>query len=299
MSTLLVGGSGFVGKHLQNYLQHTVSIDVQDKTVDLRNSEQTQSVIAKIKPDYVIHLAAITSIQESFKDPYETFNINFLGTLNLLKALEAIGFNGRMLYVSSGEVYGPIKQDDLPAREDMLLKPTSPYDVSKIAAEALCYQWSQTNNFDIIIVRPFNHIGPGQSIRFAIPDFAKQVIEIELGLREPILSVGDVNVSRDFTDVRDVVTAYDLLLKHGKNGAIYNVCSGKEYNISSIIQDMLEIVGIKVEIRQEDTRLRPIEKRRIFGSYNKIFKDTGWQPKISMKHTLTDILEEWRKLIRE
>ncbi|WP_139110812.1 GDP-mannose 4,6-dehydratase, partial [Acidithiobacillus thiooxidans] len=186
----------------------------------------------------------------------------------------------------------------LPVREDHPLHPRNPYAVSKVAAEALCYQWSQTSSFEIVMVRPFNHIGPGQSPRFAIADFARQVTEIRLDRREPVLQVGDIDVTRDFTDVRDVVRAYALLLEKGRNGGIYNVCSGREYRIRDLLRQLLALAGIEATIEQDPVRLRRAEQRRMVASFDLLHQDTGWQPAIPMEESLQDLLNDWKEQLQ-
>lgn len=290
---LLIGGRGFVGTHFQQALDTTFNGVATGRDVDVRDPEQLRAVIAKVQPDIVVHLAAVTTLRESFAHPQDTYDINFLGTLNLLMALRESNFNGRMLFVSSSEVYGLLAESELPASEARLPKPLSPYAVAKISAEALCYQWSQTYNFDIIIARPFNHIGPGQSERFAVADFGKQIAAIKLGLIAPTMHVGDIDTTRDFTDVRDIVAAYQLLLLHGGNGETYNVCSGAERTIRSLIERMCELAGVEVELRTDPTRFRPSEQRRARGSNQKLSDATGWMPAHLMDQTLADIVDYW------
>jgi GDP-4-dehydro-6-deoxy-D-mannose reductase len=164
-----------------------------------------------------------------------------------------------------------------------------------VAAEALCYQWSQLEKFALVMTRSFNHIGPGQSERFVVSDFAKQVIEIKQGRRKPILNVGDIDVTRDFTDVRDAASAYALLLERGGNGETYNVCSGVERSIRSILVRLLELANVDARIEQDATRLRIGEQRRFRGSYEKLHRDTGWVPAITIDHSLLDILQNWEE----
>ncbi|OCB03890.1 NAD-dependent dehydratase, partial [Acidithiobacillus ferrivorans] len=228
----------------------------------------------------------------------ETFDINFYGTLNLLEALQSIGFRGRMLFVGSGDTYGQVPEAALPVREGHPLHPRNPYAVSKVAAEALCYQWSQTSGFEIVMARPFNHIGPGQSPRFAITDFARQITEIRLGQRPPVLQVGDIDVTRDFTDVRDVERAYALLLEKGRNGGVYNVCSGREHSIRELLQRLIALAGVVVRIDQVPARLRPAEQRRMVASFEALHRDTGWQPLIPIEQSLQDLLNDWEKQLQ-
>jgi GDP-4-dehydro-6-deoxy-D-mannose reductase len=189
-------------------------------------------------------------------------------------------------------VYGRVADADLPTKETQLVFPRSPYAVSKVAAEALCYQWSQTENIRIVLARPFNQIGPGQDKRFAIADFAQQINEIRRGRRPPYLITGDLDVTRDFTDVRDAIHAYYLLLKNGDNGEVYNVCRGEELSLRSLVEEMLQIAGIEAELQSDETRLRPVEQRRMVGDNTKIREQLGWTSEISLNTTLTDVLVE-------
>ncbi|CDQ11288.1 GDP-6-deoxy-D-mannose reductase [Acidithiobacillus ferrivorans] len=291
---LLTGANGFVGKTMQAALP-CVPLPVG---LDLRDRAALNAAIAEIQPDMVIHLAAQSFVPASFENPHETFDINFYGTLNLLEALQSNAFKGRMLFVGSGDTYGRVPEDALPVREEHPLHPRNPYAVSKVAAEALCYQWSQTSGFEIVMARPFNHIGPGQSPRFAITDFARQVTEIRLGQRPPVLQVGDIDVTRDFTDVRDVERAYALLLEKGRNGGVYNVCSGREHSIRELLQRLIALAGVVVRIDQIPARLRPAEQRRMVASFEALHRDTGWQPLIPIEQSLQDLLNDWEKQLQ-
>jgi GDP-4-dehydro-6-deoxy-D-mannose reductase len=219
--------------------------------------------------------------------------VNFVGTLNLLEALKAVGFNGRFLFVGSGDCYGIVTPEALPIGEVHPLRPRSPYAVSKAAAEALCYQWSQSETMEIVMTRSFNHIGPGQSERFVISDFARQVVEIRKGARAATIRTGDIDVTRDFTDVRDVVRAYLLLLEAGAGGEVYNVCSGSERSIRALLDRLLQLAGVEATIEQDPARLRPSEQRRVFGDPRKLERDTGWTRAYALDTTLEDILNDW------
>ena len=292
---LVLGGTGFVGSYINAALGSKYDVYLAGHEVDVRNAECVRELVALHMPDEVMHLAAISSVGESFQDPGETYQVNFLGTLNLLSALKDGGFRGRMLYVGSSDTYGLVDPASLPVVEGFPLKPRNPYAVSKVAAEALCYQWSQTEPFEVVMVRPFNHIGPGQSERFVISDFARQVVEIKGGLRPSLIRVGDIDVTRDFTDVRDVVRAYALLLERGGNGEVYNVCSGQERSVLSVLELLLRLAGVEAEIVQDAERLRKSEQRRVFGSFAKLHEATGWQPEIPFEQSLKDILTDWEK----
>jgi GDP-4-dehydro-6-deoxy-D-mannose reductase len=292
---LLVGGNGFAGTHLRNALETSFAVASTGRDVDVRDFNQLHAFVSRVQPDLVVHLAAVTTLGESFMKPRDTYDINFLGTLNVLMALRESNFSGRMLFVSSSEVYGLIAESEMPVKEARLPKPMSPYAVSKIAAEALCHQWSQTDKLDIVIARPFNHIGPGQSERFAISDFGKQIAAIKLGLVAPVMHVGDIDTTRDFTDVRDIVVAYHLMLQHGGNGETYNVCSGKERTVRSLIERMCQLAGVAVELRTDPARSRPSQQRRVKGCNQKLFDATGWMPMHTMDQSLTDIVDYWVK----
>jgi GDP-4-dehydro-6-deoxy-D-mannose reductase len=257
---------------------------------DVRDPAALTRMISTVKPDNVVYLAAITTLRESVANPRDTYDINFGGVLNVLMTLRQCRFSGRMLFISSSEVYGLLSEGDLPVSEMRLPQPRSPYAVSKVAAEALCYQWSQTEEFEVISARPFNHIGPGQSKRFAIAEFARQIAAIKLGLAEATLLVGDIDTTRDFTDVRDVAHAYAGLLDRGRNGEVYNVCSGSERSVRSLIMRMCELAEVRVELREDPGRLRASDQRRVCGSNAKLTSDVGWQPRYTTDQTLTDIL---------
>jgi GDP-4-dehydro-6-deoxy-D-mannose reductase len=292
MKLLVTGSDGFVGRLLKRERPCVPLVD-DGGNVDLRDADRVGRAVARIAPDAVIHLAAQSFVPESFARPRETYAINFFGTLNLLEALKAAGFLGRFLFVGSGDSYGLVAPDELPIDEAHPLRPRSPYAVSKAAAEALCYQWSQSEAFAIVMTRSFNHIGPGQSEQFVVSDFARQVVEIRKGLRPPLIRTGDIDVTRDFTDVRDVVEAYLLLLEQGKCGEIYNVCSGSEQSVRDVLMRLLQVAGVESTVEQDPLRLRPAEQRRICGSPRKLERDTGWIRRYSLDSSLTDILNDW------
>ncbi len=292
---LIIGGTGFVGSHLEQYYLDNYNVTATGHNADIRDENKINALVTRTMPDLVINLASITTVKESFEDQRKTYEIGFLGTFNLLNALKNAGFKGRVLQVGSSEVYGFPLPEQLPISETEPLRPMSPYAVNKAAIEALCYQWSQTGSFDILMTRSFTHIGPGQSDRFAISNFAKQIIEIKLGRKEPVLNVGDLDATRDFTDVRDVVSAYDLLLQKGANGSIYNVCSGKERPTRLLLDRLIAVSGIPVSIVQDPSRIRASEQRRVCGDTQKLTRETGWTPRISLDTSLSDILSYWEE----
>jgi len=291
---LVTGHNGFIGKHFCNAYGGMPLAD-KDGVVDICDSNRVNSAIIAAVPEAVLHLAAQSSVAESFRDPQATINVNFLGTLNLLRALSDAKFQGVFIYVGSADVYGRVFDSELPARETQPLRPRSPYAVSKVAAEALCYQWSQMEEFRIVITRPFNQIGPGQDIRFSIADFAFQISEIRQKRRSPIIVTGDIDVTRDFTDVRDTVRAYRMLLNCGKNGEVYNICSGRESSLRALVMDLLRIAGVEAELRVDIARVRPVEQRRMAGDLAKIRECTEWTPQIALDKTLSDLLNGMEK----
>ena len=265
--------------------------------LDLRDPEAAAALVKKEAPDAVIHLAAQSWVPDAFRDPELTLQVNVLGTLNLLQALRRVGFRGRMVFVSTGDVYGCVPDNELPIREDRLPAPRNPYAVSKLAAEALCYQWSVTEAMEITIARAFNHIGPRQSERFVVSDFARQVVEIKHGKREPVVEVGDIDVTRDFTDVRDVVRAYFALLGSGDAGEVYNVCSGTEHAIRALLERLAVLAGVELQVLQDATRLRKSEQRRVTGDPAKIQHATGWRATTALDESLCAMLHHWEKEI--
>jgi GDP-4-dehydro-6-deoxy-D-mannose reductase len=299
MQTLLVtGASGFVGRTLLGMAgpgsigPFARVLPLSDE-VDLRQPDRVRSAIAGKVPDAVIHLAAISFVPDSIARPRETYDVNLHGTINLLEALLEQGFNGAFLYVSSGDVYGAVQAEGLPISEERLPKPRNPYSASKLAAEAYCYQLSQRSRVRVLIARPFNHIGPGQSERFAVAGFAKQIAEIRQGRRAPLIEVGNVDVTRDFSDVRDVVRAYLRLLESGVSGEAYNVCSGIERNVGEVLRRMLELSGVRAEVKRVSDKLRPNEQTRHYGSNRKLCENTRWAPEVPFEQSLRDLLESW------
>lgn len=299
MSLLVTGHKGFVGQYLMQQ-PGAVGFELPNTgaLVDLLAPADIDACIEAVRPDWVVHLAAQSSVPNAFSDPLATYQANFTGTHHLLAALKKHGFSGRFLYISTAEVYGQAVEGELPISETARPSPLNPYAVSKLAAETLCSYWTAVEGMDIVIARPFNHIGPGQSTRFAIADFAKCIAEMQLGLKAPVLEVGDLDVTRDFTDVRDVVRAYLLLLERGQRGQVYNVCSGTEQNMAQAVQTMAEIAGVQLQTRQDPSRFRKASQRRSCGSSGLLRNQTGWRPTISWQQSLTDIIKDWKRKLQ-
>jgi len=295
---LVTGMHGFVGRALARVvardpgLQHFRLIDLPEH-LDLRKPADAAAMAGAEPPDAVIHLAAQSFVPDAFRDPRSTFEINVLGTLNLLQALRAAGFVGRMVYVGTGDVYGRVDERSLPVGESAVPEPRNPYAVSKLAAEALCRQWSFTERTDVMLARPFNHIGWGQSEHFVVSDFARQIVAIKRHRRPPVVEVGDIDVTRDFTDVEDVVHAYFALLEHGAPGTTYNVCSGREQSIRATLVRLAELSDVRVSAAPVDTRMRRAEQRRICGDPAAIHRATGWQATTAFDDSLRAMLRYW------
>ena len=307
---LITGINGFVGTHLNNYLLSkgyevfgtTKPGNEKEKEnffpVDILDYEGIKKVLENISPDHIFHLAALTSPSASFKNPSETVTNNIGGQLNILEAVKELKMmNSRVLVVSSAEVYGQVSERDLPIDEETPLRPTSPYAVSKIAQDFLGLQYKLSQNVDCVRVRPFNHIGPYQSPTFVIPAFAKQIAEIEKGKQEAIMKVGNLEAKKDFTDVRDMVIAYELLMQTGESGEVYNVGSGKSIQISKVLEILLSMSEKHIIVEKDPKLMRPIEIPELVCDYSKLHKATGWKPEIPLEEALQDTLDYWRNII--
>ena len=295
---LVTGVGGFVGEHGRKAIGACEVVPyawhAAPEGFDVRRRDEVDALVAQVRPDAVLHLAAQSFVPQSFKDPAGTFEVNVLGTLHLLQALTRSGFRGRFLYVSSGDVYGLVPDELLPVDERRWPEPRNPYASSKIAAETLVLQWHRAQGLDAMVVRPFNHIGPGQRKDFAIPAFAQQIVAIADGRQAPVLDVGDIDTTRDFLDVRDVVRGYAALFAHGQAGATYVLGSGVERRIRDMIGFMCAACGVDPEIRQDPSRLRPSEQRRMVADAGLMRAHTGWSPRYTIEQTLHDVLEDAR-----
>jgi len=294
----VTGLNGFVGRHLRSRLGAADSgwELLPAPPFDLTQPQSLQDLWPEL-PDAVIHLAGQTFVPEAFRDPARTLQINLLGTLNLLQALKARGFSGTFLYVSSGDVYGQVDENDLPIDEHQPPSPRNPYAVSKVSAELLCLQWGMSEGWPVMVARPFNHIGTGQLGSFAVASAARQIARIKLGLQAPRLEVGDIDVTRDFLDVADVVNAYIALLRSGVPGQVYNICSGQEHSIRGLIQQLADIAQVEMELVQDPARLRRAEQRRVCGSHARLQAVTRWTPEITIKQSLRAILTDWESRV--
>jgi len=292
---LITGSSGFVGQWCLR-----APIDPKHWTLvptspamDLTDLASIQAELADAKPDAVLHLAGQSFVPASFEDPQATLETNLIGTLHLLQALKATGFRGRLVYVSSADVYGQQSADQMPIPETRLALPRNPYAVSKLAAEALCRQWHFSEGLDAVIARPFNHIGPGQDPRFVVSGMARQFATMASGQQQPRLVVGNLDVSRDFTDVRDVVQAYFNLLQAGEAGETYNICSGRATALRDVVATLSRISGVYPDIEVDPARLRANEQTIAFGYATRIQQATGWRTNFALEQSLTDTYRYW------
>lgn len=309
MRVLVTGATGFVGRYLCELLVEKrndvwgtfLQPEAADQgsplhlfPCDLRKFDDIQSLVQQVRPQQVYHLAALSSVRNSFHDTQSVYEANFLGALNLLEVVRACQPPPRVLLVSSAHVYGKVKRANLPITEQCPLAPDSPYGVSKAAADLLGGQFFHTYNLEVIRARPFNHTGPGQSTHFICSDFARQFAAIELGQAEPVIRVGNLRVARDFSDVRDVVRAYELLVRKGKPGELYNVGSGRAVPLSQIVEILQSFVNRSVRVEVEAGRVRSGESNVMYGSNRKLKRVTGWKPRYSLQETLRDLYMHWK-----
>lgn len=265
---------------------------------DLTVKEEVEKVVSESMPDEVYHLAAQTSPSESIKDPSGTLMTNTLSELYLFEALKNQKRSGtRILAVASAEVYGAVSPEDLPVDEDTPLRPTTPYAVSKITQDYLALQYFLSYKMQIIRARPFNHIGPRQQPKFVLPMFAKQIAEIDKELIDPVMKVGNLKARKDFTDVRDIVRAYVLLMEKGEAGEVYNIGSGKSVAIQEMLDILLSLTDKKIRVEVDQNLYRPLDTPDVVSDYTKLMELTGWQPEIPLETTLRDTLEYLRKVV--
>lgn len=289
----LTGGAGFVATRMVEHLAGS-AWQTHASSTDILDGEALQAELRQCQPDIVLHLAAQSHVPTSFREPELTARVNFDGTRSLLTALDQSGFAGALVFVGSGDMYGLAPETSLPIRETQALRPRNPYAASKAAAEAWCMQHSLHCGYRIVMARAFNHIGRGQSAQFVLPAMAEQLVAIERGQRPPVLEAGDLDVTRDFTNVSDVLDAYLALAEKGAGGEVYNVCSGVEYRVRDLVEQMIALTGLPVAITHDPARFRRAEQARVVGDNCKLCADTGWAPRVSMADSLREILDDWR-----
>lgn len=307
---LIIGAAGFVGNYLIDHIQKDCiwSIivtkmpheKIEKNGVDVRNldimdKQPLGDLLNEICPDYIFHLAAQSSVALSWKKPGLTVDVNIKGTLNVLDAIRELDYKPRVLLIGSGEEYGYVKPSEVPVNEDNVLRPGNIYAATKACQNMLGKIYSQAYGMDIMMVRTFNHVGPNQAPLFVVSDFCKQVAEIEKGLHEPVMRVGNLSARRDFSDVRDVVRAYTLLMEYGQAGENYNVGSGKAIAIQEILDMILSFAKTSITVEVDPARLRPVDVPVIEADVTKLEVCTGWKREIELERTIEETLEYWRQ----
>ena len=317
MKALITGAAGFVGGHLARHLidqdysvagvvlpqearkaVETLPSEVSIIEADILDDELLNRAFADWEPGVVFHLAAFSNPESSWARARQTLEINILGSHNVLQAAVEAGVETRVLLVGSSQQYGHVAETDQPMREGLPQRPLTPYAVSKASQELLGLRFFLSEQLPVLLVRSFNHTGPGQSASYVCSNFARQVAEIESGLREPKIEVGNLSARRDFTDVRDVVRAYVRIAEAGNPGEPYNVCRGEAFSVQHILDALLELTDADVTVRVDMTRYHVLDAPLIVGDNSRLRFELGWEPSISLEQTLSDLLKFWRIRLR-
>jgi GDP-4-dehydro-6-deoxy-D-mannose reductase len=307
-TVLITGAGGFVGRHLIAELESETDwaiIGLQTKastpgtrarmlSCDLRDADLVARVIDRYRPDVIIHLAAQSYVPKAFASPADTIVNNISSQVHVLEACRAVEIDPIVLVIGSSEEYGSAPPEDMPLTEDQPFRPANPYAVSKIAQDMLGLQYWLSYGMKIIRLRPFNHIGPGQSDRFVVSNFARQVAEVELGLAEPVVLTGNLSARRDFLDVRDVARAYRMTVDRGQPGEVYNLASGTPVQVGELLESLTSMATVSIAIRHDPARMRPSDTPLLYGDATRLRRATGWAPRIQIKQSLRDTLDYWR-----
>jgi len=314
LRALITGVGGFAGSHLSDYLLANTDWQVLGCVLpgwdcshldyrvtrielDLRDRDGVQAMLERTAPDFIFHLAGQAFPPVSWDDPWNTLENNIRSEVNLLDALVKLGARPRVMVVGSGDEYGLVQPQDLPLHEDSPLRPNSPYAVSKVAQDLLGLSYFISHALPVVRVRPFNHIGPRQSENFVVPAFAKQIAAIEAGQQEPVVRVGNLSARRDFTDVRDVVSAYYLVITRGQPGEVYNIGSGQSHAIGEVLNMLLSYSQVAIQVEYEEARMRPSDTPDVICDFSRLRALTGWRPTIPLEQSLRDVLNDWRERI--
>lgn len=314
MKAFITGVTGFVGGHLAEYLA-CQGIEVWGASrseatqashngkwnllrLDLSDEDAMIKTLDHLQPDMIFHLAGQSSVRASWDQKVETFDANVILTIRLLESIrKSKAKDATVVTVGSSEEYGQAKPEEMPIGEETPLRPLSPYGISKATVYMLARQYHQFSGMRVIHVRPFNHIGPGQRPGFVTSDFAKQISEIETGIRPPVMEVGNLSAERDFLDVRDIVRAYYMIALKGKSGEVYNVCSSTPVKIQSILNFFISKSKVKIEVRQNEKLFRPVDFPRYIGSNKKLTSEMDWNPTVPLEDSLMAILSYWRDAV--
>ncbi len=304
---LVTGCNGFVGRALSNRLAgagyEVWGVDRSEQAADVKgehyrrgdlaDAEFVASVFAEVMPACVVHLAAQSSVAKSFDEPNPTLRDGTAPALNILEHARNAKASTRLLLIGSADEYGAVGPSQIPVREDVPANPESPYALAKAIQNSYGRMYAKLYRVDAMMTRSFNHTGPGQRDAFVLPSFAKQVAEIKRGQRAAEIEVGNLDVRRDFLDVRDVCDAYVVLLKKGRMGETYNVCSGQSYRVGDLLRELCALAGVHVAIRVDVARLRPVDTPELRGDPTKMRQHTGWTTKTPIQETLKSLLEYW------
>lgn len=316
MRALITGITGFAGGHLAQILLdrgdevYGVARDlghslnhltqkIEPVIKDLQEAPVVEQMLVDVRPDAIYHLAGQAFVPTAWADPWDTFKNNVRPQLNILQAMIRQELKARLLIVASNEVYGHVSSDKLPVSEDTMMRPDNPYGVSKVAQDTLALQYFLSHGVDVLRVRAFNHIGPRQSPVFVSASFAKQIAEIEAGLKEPVLHVGNLEAQRDFTDVVDVMRAYALLVDHGQPGEAYNVGTGRAHSIQYLLNVLLSHTTADIKVEQDPARMRPSDVPVVYADNSKLRACTGWKPTVSFEESLRRVLDYWREEVKK
>lgn len=315
MRALITGITGFAGSHLAEFIlsnhpdvevygimrwrSRTENIEAIEQRIklvecDLRDATSVKTLLGRVRPDKVFHLAAQSYVPASWNAPGESLTTNIIGQLNIFEAVRELKIEPWIQIACSSEEYGLVKEDELPIKETNPLRPLSPYAVSKVGQDYLGYQYHMSFGLKVVRTRGFNHDGPRRGDVFVSSNFAKQLVEVEKGKRPAVIHVGNLEARRDFSDVRDIVRGYWLSLERCEAGEVYNLCSGKAYSIQEVLDRLIELSGVKVKIEQDPARLRPSDVPVLIGDCTKFREVTGWKPEIPYDKTLADMLDYWR-----
>lgn len=313
---LIIGAGGFVGGYLSLCLSNEFDMEVyatklpgtepmeelhipEERILDLDILDKAAIVnlLFEVRPDYIFHLAAQSSVSMAWKNPTLTIDVNIKGSTNVLDAVRELYYKPRIVLIGSGEEYGHIKEDETPINEETKLRPGNIYAATKACQNMIGSIYADAYDMELMMVRAFNHIGPGQAPLFVVSDFCKQVAEIEAGLREPVMKVGNLLARRDFTDVRDVARAYGLLALKGVPGVTYNVGSGNAMAVKDILDIIIGMSEKKIEVVVDPNKIRPVDVPIIEADITRINNATGWKPMIPIEQTIRETLDYWRNAI--